>query len=368
MRVGLVIYGSLDTLSGGYLYDRKLVNYLRERGDQVEVVSLPWRSYAAHLSDNLSPELFRRLRRLPVDVLIQDELNHPSLVMLNRWLRPRVDYPLVSLIHLLRFTEPRPAWQQSFYRWVEKAYLASVDAFIFNSQDSQEHVEQLVGADRPGLIAYPAGDQLAATMEPEAIIERAGGAGPLRLLFLGNVIPRKGLHTLVEALHTLPQEDYRLYVVGSLTMAPAYVARIRRQVESLGLQDVIHFEGPQYDADLRGYLEHCHLLAMPSFYEGFGIVYLEGMSFGLPAIATTAGAAGEIIRHGENGYLIPPGDAKALEARLRHLGENRDALIAMSLSARQRFEAFPTWQESMASIRAFLVELVDRKLRSSEAP
>lgn len=359
MRVGLVIYGSLDTLSGGYLYDRKLVNHLRARGDQVEIVSLPWRSYAAHLSDNLSPRLFRRLRDLPVDVLIQDELNHPSLVALNRWLRPRVDYPLVSLIHLLRFTEPRPAWQQSFHRWVEKAYLTSVDAFIFNSQDSQKQVERLVGADRPSLIAYPAGDQLAATMEPESIIKRARESGPLRLLFLGNVIPRKGLHTLVETLDTLPRDDFRLYVVGSLTMAPAYVKQIRSQVETMGLQDVIHFEGPQYDADLRGYVEHCHLLVMPSFYEGFGIVYLEGMSFGLPAIATTAGAAGEIIQHGENGSLIPPGDAQTLKARLRHLHENRDALVAMSLSARRRFEAFPTWQESMASIRAFLVKVLE---------
>jgi hypothetical protein len=44
MRVGLVIYGSLDTLTGGYLYDRALVNYLKALGDEVEVISLPWRT------------------------------------------------------------------------------------------------------------------------------------------------------------------------------------------------------------------------------------------------------------------------------------------------------------------------------------
>jgi len=55
MKLGLIIYGSLDTLSGGYLYDRKLVEYLRRCGDTVEVISLPWRNYARHLADNLSP-------------------------------------------------------------------------------------------------------------------------------------------------------------------------------------------------------------------------------------------------------------------------------------------------------------------------
>ena len=84
MRIGLLIYGSLDTLSGGYLYDRKLVEHLRQAGDSVEIVSIPWRSYPAHLADNLSLRLYRRLRDLPVDILLQDELNHPSLALVNR--------------------------------------------------------------------------------------------------------------------------------------------------------------------------------------------------------------------------------------------------------------------------------------------
>ena len=50
-----MIYGSLETISGGYLYDRMLVEHLRGQGDQVEVISLPWRSYARHLAGQLSP-------------------------------------------------------------------------------------------------------------------------------------------------------------------------------------------------------------------------------------------------------------------------------------------------------------------------
>ena len=58
MRLGLLIYGSLDTLSGGYLYDRKLVEHLRRAGDSVEIISIPWRSYPAHLADNFSSRLY----------------------------------------------------------------------------------------------------------------------------------------------------------------------------------------------------------------------------------------------------------------------------------------------------------------------
>jgi hypothetical protein len=64
MRVGLLIYGSLDTISGGYLYDCKLVEHLRQQGDQVEIISLPWRNYLRHLGDNLSSGLLQRLKSL----------------------------------------------------------------------------------------------------------------------------------------------------------------------------------------------------------------------------------------------------------------------------------------------------------------
>ena len=69
MKIGLIIYGSIDTMSGGYLYDRKLVGSLKKRGDQVEIISLPWRNYVAHLTDNFSFHLPRGL-----DLIIEDEL------------------------------------------------------------------------------------------------------------------------------------------------------------------------------------------------------------------------------------------------------------------------------------------------------
>jgi hypothetical protein len=72
MHIGLIIYGSLDTISGGYFYDRKLVEYLRSQGDVVEIISLPWRNYTSHLMDNFRFRLPQKL-----DILVQDELSHP---------------------------------------------------------------------------------------------------------------------------------------------------------------------------------------------------------------------------------------------------------------------------------------------------
>ena len=82
MRIGLLIYGSLDTLSGGFLYDRKLVQYLLSHGDEVEVISVPWRQYGRGLLDNLSPDLIQRLKLATFELLVQDELVHPSFFLL----------------------------------------------------------------------------------------------------------------------------------------------------------------------------------------------------------------------------------------------------------------------------------------------
>ena len=96
MKIGLIIYGRLDTLSGGYLYDRKLVEHLEAAGDEVEIVSLPWEGYGRSLLHNFWFALAEQLRLADFDLLLQDELNHPSLFWLNRRLRGRDALPLLG--------------------------------------------------------------------------------------------------------------------------------------------------------------------------------------------------------------------------------------------------------------------------------
>ncbi|MBT3315014.1 MAG: glycosyltransferase family 4 protein [Anaerolineae bacterium] len=375
MRVGLVIYGSLDTLSGGYLYDRKLVAHLRDAGDEVEIVSLPWRNYAAHLTDNFSASLLRRLAGSRFDVLVQDELNHPSLFWLNRrlCLHPNLPpqgegtvpshkgrgrrvraTPIISIVHHLRSSEMRAAWQNRLYRIPERTYLRSIDGFIFNSKTTRGVVEKTIGESRPHVVAYPAGNRLAPSIDRDEISARARQKRALKIAFLGSVIPRKNLHTLLDALALLTRKSWELIIVGSLDTDPKYVQRIRAQVARLGFGNEVAFAGSLDDEPLKAILRHSHLLALPSSYEGFGIAYLEGMSFGLPAIGGSDGAAHEIITHGVDGFLGGANDRNTLAAHLRELADDREKLIQMSLAARERYLVHPTWDESAKKIRAFL--------------
>jgi glycosyltransferase involved in cell wall biosynthesis len=82
------------------------------------------------------------------------------------------------------------------------------------------------------------------------------------------------------------------------------------------------------------------------------------MGFGLPAIGTTAGAAGEIIDHGQTGYLIDPGDEKALAKHLQCLAEDRGLLERLSLHARERYLRQPSWAETAENIRIFLYSTI----------
>ncbi len=354
MRLALLIYGSINTLSGGYLYDRKLVEFLRGCGDSVEIISLPWRNYAAHLSDNLT-------FRLPAgfDLIIQDELNHPSLLAANARPHP---YPLVGLVHHLRSSEQHPAWINWFYRLVEKRYLQSVDGFIFNSHTTRRVVENLIGAGKPYVIAYPPTDRFGVQVD-EAEINRRARQGDLRLLFVGNVIRRKGLHTLLKALQALPAA-VRLDVVGSLTFEPRYAEEMRRRAAALPGQ--VFFHGALEADSLLERFKQAHVLVLPSAYEGFGIVYLEAMGFGLPAIGTTAGAAPEIITDGQTGFLIPPDDTATLARHLTRLALDRSLLAEMGYRALERYRRQSSWHETATSVRSFLSDM-EQKWNSNSA-
>jgi glycosyltransferase involved in cell wall biosynthesis len=358
VHVGLLIYGSLDTVTGGFIYDRHLVQYLKEQGDRVEVIALPWRPYALSLQDNLNTGLKDRLQQTAFDVLLQDELVHPSCSWLNRRLGSRITYPIVAIVHHLRCRERRPAWHNRIYEVVEKSYLNSVDAFVCVSRTTQKDVEDLVGENRPLVLAVPGGDGSPGAISESEILARAAVPGPVQIIFVGTLIPRKELHTLLAALAQLSDDCWRLTVAGSQQHDETYVRAIRRQIQDSGLTERVTLLGTLSSRELAVRYAASHVLAVPSSYEGFGIVYIEGMHFGLPAIASTAGAAKELITPGENGFLVDPGDAASLTRCLNTLLTDRRLLAEMSLAAHQRAARHPTWNESAARIRAFLQNLL----------
>ncbi|WP_434531813.1 glycosyltransferase family 4 protein [Haloarcula sp. NS06] len=348
MRVGLTLYGSLDEQSGGFRYDRKLVEGLRDAGDTVECIQLPWRDYHRGLLDNGSRKLRRQLD-VDVDVMLQDELAHPSLVRTNRAL----SYPIVSIVHHLRASESRRL--APLYRAVERRYLGTVRGVVCNSTTTRGVVTDLGVNPNNTVVAPPAGDRFAPEIDRSTVEQRAT-TEPLRVVFVGNVTPRKGLDTLVDGV-AKADADIELTIVGRPADA-AHVTAVRNRVREHGLDDRVQFTGRLPDAELASTLQSSHVLAVPSRYEGFGIVYLEGMSFGLPALATRAGGAADIITDGETGKLIDPDDSAAVARGLERFATDRDRLAEMGWAARQSYEAHPDWEATVARVRGLLSDIV----------
>ncbi len=365
MRLGLVIYGSLETMTGGYLYDRKLVEHLRQYGNSVQVFSLPWRGYARDLADHPSSGWIDGLTAARLDLLLEDELAHPSLVRINRHIWRRAGVPILSIVHHLRSSEPWPRLSRILYRRVERQYLRGVDGWICNSRATLTAVRELAGDDRPSVVAPPAGDRLGPGLSAEAIAARARRAGPLRIVFVGSLTPRKGLHTLLAALSEVPPESWTLTVIGGDRWDPAYASRIRQRIAGSSRLERVQLLGEIGDSELAARLASSDLLAVPSAYEGFGIAYLEGMAFGLPAIASSAGGAGDLVRDGETGFLVDPDDIAGLARVISTLATEREALVRMSLAARRRYETQPRWVACANQIRSFLNSPA---FRAPEAP
>jgi glycosyltransferase involved in cell wall biosynthesis len=354
VRIGLVLYGSLGTQSGGFLYDRMMVEHLEQQGDHVEVVSLPWVPYSLGLGMNLSRSILPRLASVRPDLLLQDELAHPSLFFLNRRAKPLLDCPFIAIVHHLKCFEARPAWQNRLYGRIEQAYLRSMDGFILNSRDTRRSVFSLTGEGKPALVAYPGGDRFSARISQDEVSARSSAEGPFRIVFLANITPRKELHTLVTGLSGLAEKAWELLVVGSEETDASYVRSVKEQIEMAGIQQQVSFLGRVPDGKVAEILARSHLMAVPSSMEGFGIVYLEAMGFGLPVIASRVGGAGEIVCHGGNGFLVDPGDAGAVARHVRDLMGDRERLHTMSVAALRTFCSQPTWQQTGAEIHTFL--------------
>jgi glycosyltransferase involved in cell wall biosynthesis len=354
MRIHMIVYGGLRNVSGGFLYDRMLVKSLTSHGHRVRVSALPWRGYVRSLLDNFGGAVARRLRPVRTDLILQDELVHPSVIRWNEIHRRVQAAPIVAIVHHLRSSERHPAWIASIYRSVERRYLRSADAFVFNSLATRSSVASLLGRPARGVVAYPGVDHV--DRVSARAIRRPSGR-PLRVIFLGNLIPRKRLPDLLTALAAVP-EGWELTVVGRPPAAQGgYAAGLRRRAESMP-EDRVRFAGRLPAPALWRELARSDVLAVPSDYEGFGLAYLEAMALGVVPIASDRGGAAELIRDGYNGFLVPPRRPEALADRLRRLAADRELCDRLRRAARRTARSWIPWRKSGKLVHEFLMDLV----------
>ncbi len=192
-----------------------------------------------------------------------------------------------------------------------------------------------LGVDPERVAVIPNGIDLAEfrSQEPPA-------RGPaIRILYVGRIYPvQKGLDVLVEAVARLPRSvPVEVRIVGQDWGA---TATLREQARSLGVLERIEFVGAVPRSDLLEAYRWADLLVVPSRFEPFGIVLLEGMASGLPIVASRVGGIPEVVEEDGNALLVPPGDPGALAAALERLASDEELRARFAARGRELVEKF----------------------------
>ena len=171
---------------------------------------------------------------------------------------------------------------------------------------------------------------------------------PFVVLFVGNLIERKGVRYLVDAVHRLsPRIPMRLLILGKGEGAEG--SRLREQVKSLGLEDRVEMPGRVPEPELHRAFARANVLVLPSIVdargdtEGLGVVLLEAMSYHLPVIASNVGGITDIVADGETGLLVPPADPVALAAALERLATDAPLAERLADAGRRYVQEHFSW-------------------------
>jgi glycosyltransferase involved in cell wall biosynthesis len=156
--------------------------------------------------------------------------------------------------------------------------------------------------------------------------------GPMRVVVVGALAPRKGQEYAIEALRMLTDEgvDVSVELVGDGPDRDM----LRHKAVQCGVETSLIFRGAHMDP--RPFLSAADVFLLPSRQEGFSSALLEAMASALPVVATDVGGNGEALIHGEGGLLVPPEQPKAIADAIRELARNRSNLSEMGNSNRQR--------------------------------
>jgi glycosyltransferase involved in cell wall biosynthesis len=186
---------------------------------------------------------------------------------------------------------------------------------------------------------------------------------PVRALFVGQVGRRKGVHDLVHALKRLRDDGVaiELTVVGPSEHGGQLEA-MRTLCAELGIDRVVRFTGALTGEALYEQFRTHDVFTLPSYTEGIPVVLFEAGAFELPVVTTPVGAITALVRDGENGFMVPPGDVGALAASLRRLA--LDAGLRARLGSQLKRDIGPFHPDRVtARIVEAVRELLARKGR-----
>jgi glycosyltransferase involved in cell wall biosynthesis len=339
--VTFAVPGSLDQLTGGYKYDRRVIAGLRQLGCEVDVVDLG-DGFPRPRPETLAAVL-PCLGHVPAgQPIVVDGLALGILPEAAAALRER--HPLIALVHHpLALESGLSAHDAQALRESERAALAAVSRVIVTSPATRRILVTEYGVPEDTItVALPG-------------IERTGPAparkpagDTINLLAVGAVVRRKGYDVLVEAVDRLAGLNWQLVIAGDCKRDRATVSDLAALIARKRLERRVVLAGSVSDRELAELYRDAHVFVLASRFEGYGMAYAEAVAHGLPIIGTRTGAIPDTVPPGA-GILVPPDDAAALGTALRSMISYR--WLRERCAGVARAAPMPTWD---AAAQAFL--------------
>ncbi|OAB42808.1 glycosyltransferase family 4 protein [Paenibacillus glacialis] len=271
--------------------------------------------------------------------------NRPYYMALIKQAFPHT--PVSLFLHSLTFVPHKPKISR---------YLRKADLIIANSHSLQQKLSSLFPHAAKNIRTVELGVAVS-RFRPSTSVEKRTSRKNYRLgnaftiLFVGRVIPQKGVHILIRASHLVRKHiPVHLVVVGRAR--PSYLRQLKRQAQTLGVP--ITFIGKIPHAKIHKIYHIADCFVCPSQkHEAFGLVNIEAMASGVPVIASRNGGIQEIVNHGHNGYLVnqyrrPEGFA----VHLLKLAQNRSLRENMAENGRSDVLQHFTWNQTATKLSA----------------
>jgi len=339
-----LVPGDPATRTGGYGYDRRIVEGLRARG----------RDVAVHRLADTFPRPDAVDLELAADTLAAfDDGATVVIDGLAAGAMPRVlarqagGLGLVALVHHpLSVETGLDRREAKRLRESETEALRHVRRVIATSDATEQTLAADYGVPAPRIAVVTPGT------DPAPLAKGSRDVKPT-LLCVAAVVPRKGHDVLLDALERMADAAWRLVCVGSLDRDPAWAERLVQRVRERALDDRIVFTGEVDDAALAGHYAAADAFVLATHHEGYGMAFAEALARGLPVIGTSAGAVPDTVPE-EAGILVDPGDADALREVLSRLIDDANLRAALGAGARRARRTLPTWTDATARFDAAL--------------
>jgi len=337
-EVWFAVPGDLSTLTGGYIYARRVMAALPAAGWTVHHVALPAR-FPEPTDDDLA-ETRRLLSALPAKAsVIIDGLAYGAMTPETV---QGLDIRIIALVHhpLALESGVTPVRARVLHA-SERTMLALSPTVLVPSASTARTLTS--DYDIPStriIVAEPGTD-------PGT---RAVGTGSVpRLLTVATVTPRKGHDVLMRAFAEMKDLAWFSEIVGSTTRDRAMMQKVQVLIDQHGLASRVVFSGELTDEALSSAYMASDVFVLPSRHEGYGIAFAEALAHGLPVVACDAGAVRNTVPP-DASILVPPDDPKALAEALRQIVSDKGLRQRLSDAAWAYGKKLPTWNNTAAAI------------------